>query len=109
MVNMINFNSTQLVKYYNDKMNTKIKGDKILLRNIKNILSDWSYDDCILVIDYICSDEWHLKNHFATLSVIFRPTKFMEKWERARMAQQDSLLVEDTKTGIKYFGGMELL
>jgi len=102
-------NTDCLINHYNTKMNTKINGDKNLRKNIINVLKEWSVDDCLLVIDYICSDEWHIKNNFATLSVIFRPTKFMEKWERARLAQQDNMLVEDPKTGIKYFGGMELL
>lgn len=75
--------TTQVIDYYNAKMGTRFTGDKVLKINIAKVLEEYTLDDCITVIDYILSDQWYIDNSMATLSVIFRPTKFGEKLERA--------------------------
>jgi uncharacterized phage protein (TIGR02220 family) len=75
----------ELIGYYNEKTGRAFKGYKQLRTNIATVLKDYTADDCKHVIDYITRDEWHVSTRNHTLSVIFRPTKFGEKLEKANI------------------------
>lgn len=90
-----------IIDYFCSVTGNNSTRDKNIIRNIKTVLKDYSYDDCIQVIDYIVKDQWYIDNGFVTLSTIFKPTKFFEKLEKSN-------LHKDTFTGYSCMEGMNM-
>lgn len=82
-VNIIEDNINIIIDYYCQKTDRPKTTDKVIIKNITEILKSYSIDDCKKVIDFIIVDKWYKDNGYDTLSSIFKPTKFSEKLERA--------------------------
>ena len=72
-----------VIDYYCQKTYRPKTTDKVIIKNITEVLKSYSIDDCKKVIDFIIVDKWYKDNGYDTLSSIFKPTKFHEKFERA--------------------------
>lgn len=72
-----------IIDYYCQKTDRPKTTNKIIIKNITEVLKSYSIDDCKKVIDFIIVDKWYKDNGYDTLSSIFKPTKFHEKFERA--------------------------
>ena len=84
-INNNNISIEEIIAYYNQTMNTKLKGDMVIKKNIQTLLKNYTIEDFKLVIDYICHNPWHIENRQATLSAICRTTKFYENLEKAQL------------------------
>lgn len=82
-VNIIEDNINIIIDYYCQKTHRPKTTDKVIIKNITEVLKFYSIDDCKKVIDFIIVDKWYKDNGYDTLSSIFKPTKFGEKFERA--------------------------
>lgn len=77
-----------VVNYYNSisriQFNSQLKTNLPTLNNLQKLVNDYSLEDIKSVIDFVLTDKWHKDNGFIGLSVISRPTKFLEKLERVK-------------------------
>lgn len=72
-----------IIDHYCQKTCRPKTTDKAIIKNINEVLKNYTIDDCKKVIDFIIVDKWYKDNGYDTLSSIFKPTKFGEKFERA--------------------------
>ena len=80
-----NFNIS-ILDYYNKVTKLKCTLNDDIIHNLKIIQDDGhSLDDCKIVIDFITNDKHHIDGGWTGLINIFRPTKFVEKLERAKL------------------------
>jgi hypothetical protein len=78
----------ELLNYHSAKTGIPITRNKKLLADIERVLSEFDIDQCKQVIDFITHSLWHIDNNQNTLSVIFKPTKFFEKYEKSLANQR---------------------
>lgn len=74
-----------IIAHYCDKTGRNVSTYQEVSKNLITLLKTHSINECKLVIDYVIKDDWYINNKFDTLSVIFRPTKFNDKLERANI------------------------
>lgn len=94
----------KLIIFYNSQTNTICKITKTLTNNIKTVLKEFSIDECKLVIQYIISEPWYVANNQTSIDVIFRPTKFGEKYNKALIAKQKALADRFRKIELPFVG-----
>lgn len=82
-VNLIEDNINIVIEHYCQKTGRNKTNDKDIIKNITQVLTIYTIDDCKKVIDFIIVDKWYKENGYDTLSSIFKPSKFSEKLERA--------------------------
>ena len=62
----------QVVSYFNKESNQKAKPYPLLSDNLNKLIElNYTIDDFYLVINFVCNDDWYIKNNAVTLQVIF--------------------------------------
>lgn len=104
-------NASEIVDRYNYLTGSRFNRDnKHITTNIDKCLKEYGAEDCITVMEWVLNNDWYKENGFDTLSVIFRPTKFQDKLERAI---RDNSKKTDNKYkvsgGSEFYEGLEIL
>lgn len=79
----------KIISYWENETSNQVTAaiKKQVIPLISKVLQDFSIDDCQDVIDYIIHSDYHIAKGYIGLLHIFRPTKFAEKLERAKLRQ----------------------
>ena len=84
---IIKDSSIKIIKHWESKSSIILKNNtqnyQDIIENISNILKNYTIEECIQVIDYIFSSNWHVTNGQTSLMTIFRIQNFAEKLDKA--------------------------
>lgn len=104
-INKKETNIQEVIDYYNQVCNKKVRGDELVISDINKLLTKYTLDEIKLVIDYISTNQWHIEHEQATLTAMMRPTLFFEKLEKALLRKDKPIINNKPINNVKTMAG----